>query len=208
MNEHTAARAQPGADQSHGPCLARQLWYDRLTPKRHKTGPASEGASRTPLFRLGRQDRRTMSPTSLPYNLLVLAAALVSSCLGGYAATRSGRHDARIFALLMLAIAEWSFCYLFADYPPSPSARTCWLAAAYIGIAFAGPLWLLFALLNTSHSDALPRGALAGAGLLGSIGLIAALANGFTSMWVAVEGKNLTAEPGAHGPLFWIHTAI
>src|SRR5262245_23693692 len=119
MNEHTAARTQPGADRSHSTCLARHPWYDRLTPKRDKTRPANEGASRTPLFHLRRQNGTTMSPTSLPYNLLVLAAALLSSGLAGYAAARSRRLHARIFALLMLAIAEWSFCYLFADFATS-----------------------------------------------------------------------------------------
>ncbi|HEX9369506.1 MAG TPA: histidine kinase N-terminal 7TM domain-containing protein, partial [Roseiflexaceae bacterium] len=101
---------------------------------------------------------------------------------------------------LMLAVAEWSFCYLFADLAPDPRIQIFWLAAAYVGITFAGPLWLLFALAITGRLELLPRRAYAGILVMGALGLATALANGALARW--------QVGPGFHGPLFWLHTLI
>jgi hypothetical protein len=92
-----------------------------------------------------------MSPTSLLYNILVVLSALLALGLAGYALRRDSSPANRIFALFMLAISEWSFSYVFANYAPDPTIRLFWLAAANIGIAFSAPLWLLFVLANTAR---------------------------------------------------------
>src|SRR5262245_2781016 len=111
-----------------------------------------------------------MNIAFLLYNLLVLAAALLAFGLACYAAGQSVQPGGRVFMLLMLALAEWSFCYVFANLAAGP-ARLFWLAAAYIGVAFTGPLWLLFALLTTRRLERLPRAVMLGVGMLGAVSL-------------------------------------
>jgi PAS domain S-box-containing protein len=149
-----------------------------------------------------------MSATSLLYNVLVLASAFLSLGLACYAAVHDRRLAGRSFALLMLATAEWSFAYVFADFAPDPSIRLLWIGAAYIGIAFAGPLWLLFALANTGRIELLPRWAplaILSAGGLSLVVVLANLALAIASLGVA----GAAARDGTlHGPLFWLHTLI
>lgn len=146
-----------------------------------------------------------MSTSSPLYNALVLASALLALGLAFYATTRDRRLASRAFALLMLALAEWSLCYVFADLVADPAIRLFWLAGAYVGIAFAGPLWLLFALANTGRIELLPRRVVVGIVLLGALGLAAVLANVALALWSS--GVAVAVET-PHGPLFWLHTLI
>ncbi len=149
-----------------------------------------------------------MNDTSSPYNLLVLSAALLAFGLACYAAGRSSQPGGRVFMLLMLAIAEWSFCYVFGDLTPDPLTQRFWLGAAYVGIAFTGPLWLLFALFNTGYRERLPRWATLALGLLGTTSLTLVLANGALMLQRAGGLTVAHAVPTIHGPLFWVHTTI
>lgn len=149
-----------------------------------------------------------MNDTSLPYNLLVLFAALLAFGLACFAAGRSSQPGSRVFMLLMLAVAQWSFCYVFGALTPDPVARRFWVGSAYIGIAFTGPLWLLFALLNTEYRERLPRWVPLGLGLLGTASLILVLANGALMLQRAGGLTVAYTVHTVHGPLFWLHAAI
>jgi PAS domain S-box-containing protein len=149
-----------------------------------------------------------MSATSWLYNLLIFGSGLLALGLAIYA-SRGERHSAnRSFALLMLAIAEWSFSLVFANFAPNALIRLFWLAAADVGIAFCGPLWLLFALGNTGRMALLPRSISAGIIGLGGLSWLALLANGALAVWGV--GISAVVAQGAllRGPLFWLHALI
>jgi signal transduction histidine kinase/PAS domain-containing protein len=149
-----------------------------------------------------------MSATSLLYNILVLCSAILALGLTGYAIRRDNAPASRTFALLMLAIAEWSFSYVFANFAPDPSIRLFWLAAADIGIAFCGPLWLLFALANTGQIELLPRSVRVGIWLLGALSLAALTTNGAIAILNYGVSAVVHRNAALHGPFFWLHTLI
>ncbi len=149
-----------------------------------------------------------MSATSLLYNLLVLCSAILALSLTGYAIRRDNAPASRIFALFMLAIAEWSFSYVFANFAPDPPIRLFWLAAADIGIAFSGPLWLLFTLANTGHMELLPRYVRVGIWLLGVLSLAALFINGTIAILNYGVAAVASINAALHGPFFWLHTVI
>jgi PAS domain S-box-containing protein len=144
----------------------------------------------------------------LLYNLLVLASALLALVLAIYALARDNRVSGRAFALLMLAIAEWSLAYVFANFAPDVITRALWIGAADIGIAFAGPFWLLFALANTGRLEVLPRRAPLAIGLMGALSLVALLANDALAIWRLGLDEAVRRNGTLHGPLFWVHTLI
>jgi signal transduction histidine kinase len=149
-----------------------------------------------------------MSATSLLYNILVLSSAILALTLTGYAIRRDSTPASHMFVLLMLAIAEWSFCDVFANLAPDPQLRLFWLAAANIGIAFVGPLWLLFTLANTGRIELLPRSIRIGIVLLGVLSLGALLANGTIAILSHGVNAVASATDTLHGPFFWLHTLI
>jgi len=97
----------------------------------------------------------------IPYVLPVIIAAVTSAAIALYAWRRRSAPGARPFALLMLAVTEWSLGYVLELGSPNLSAKTFWSNVNFLGIAIVPIAWLAFALQYTGRGKWLTRRKLA-----------------------------------------------
>ncbi len=91
------------------------------------------------------------------YVLPIMIAAGISAALARFAWRRRPAPGATPFALLMLAVAEWSLAYALELVSPNVGLTLFWDNIGWFGAASAPSLWLAFALQYTGRARWLTR---------------------------------------------------
>lgn len=136
---------------------------------------------------------------------------MISAALAFYAWQRRPLPGTAAFALLMLAVAEWSLIYAVGLMSTVLPIARFWDKAVYLGTVIIGPAWLTFVLQYTGRGKWLPRRRIA---LLAIIPLITLAlvwtneAHDLIYTWTGFEtvGSFLVFQ-ATFGPWFWVHLA-
>ena len=89
----------------------------------------------------------------LEYNKFILpfvVSGIITALLGIYA-VRSHVPSAKTFALLMLTLTIWTFCYVMGLSSVTVEGKSFWLQAKYLGSGLAPVVWFIFSLQTTNH---------------------------------------------------------
>lgn len=148
-----------------------------------------------------------------PYLIPLLIAAVISATLTLYAwRRREATPAATSFAVLMLAVAEWSLGYALELGSTDLAAITFWAKIEYFGIAVVGPAWLAFALQFSNRDQWLTRRGLALLAFIPSITLLAVwTTESYGLLWSRLELDTSGSFPAlavTYGPWFWVHSAF
>lgn len=146
-----------------------------------------------------------------PYIVPLLVAAAVSAALAVYAWQRRPTPGATWFALLMLAVAEWSLTYALELSSSDLSAKVLWVKVEYVGIVTLPVAWLAFALQYTGHDKWLtPRNVILLA-LAPLAVLLLVWTNESHHLFYAGNGLDVSGThpviPPTYGPWFWVHVS-
>ncbi len=147
--------------------------------------------------------------TSLAFLLLI--AAVISAGLALYSWRRRLAVGAVPFALLMLAVAEWSLGYALrlgsADLP----AKLFWTRVRYLGIVVVPTAWLAFVLQYTGREKWLTPRNIAMLAIEPLVTLVLAWTNDAHHLiWSDIgldTSGSLSVWSATHGAAFWVHTA-
>jgi PAS domain S-box-containing protein len=88
----------------------------------------------------------------LEYNKFILpfvVSGIITALLGIYA-IRSQVPSAKTFALLMLTLTIWTFCYVMGLSSVTLDGKSFWLKAKYLGSGLAPVVWFVFSLQTTN----------------------------------------------------------
>jgi signal transduction histidine kinase/DNA-binding NarL/FixJ family response regulator len=141
-------------------------------------------------------------PIILPF----VGSIVTLTVLALYALRRPGA-PAHAFALLMLALAVWTFCYVMELSSVTLEAKILWLKLKYLGSAPGPILWLVFSLYITRRERWL-AGALCWA--LGGWVLLTLAVVATDHLHQLMWGR-IYLVPGLpetqvdHGPYFWVY---
>ena len=143
----------------------------------------------------------------VPYVLPLLIAAAISAALALFAWRRRPAPGAAPFALLMLAVTEWSLGYALelgsADLP----AKVLWAKIQYLGIVTLPVMWLVFALQYTGRERWLTCRNLALWAIVPLITLLLVWTNDIHGLiWRNIRldtGGSFSVLDLSHGTVFW-----
>jgi PAS domain S-box-containing protein len=144
-----------------------------------------------------------------PYALSLVTATAILLALALFAWRRRAAPGALAFALLMLAVAEWSLGYVLelgsADLP----SKLWWASVEYLGIVTVPLMWLVFALQYTSHARWLTHRNLVLLAIEPAIMLLLVWTNGAHGLvWQHValaDGGSFAVLDVIYGDWFWVH---
>ncbi len=146
-----------------------------------------------------------------PYILPLIAAGLLSAWLTNYARRHRSVVGALSFAVITLAVAEWTFGYVLEIAGADLATKVFWAKVQYFGIVSAPIAWLAFALQYTQRERWLTRRNIILAAIIPIITLLLTLTNESHQLIWSSVGLNTNGPFPAldvtHGAWFWIHTA-
>ncbi len=94
---------------------------------------------------------------NMPYSLPLIVVAVSTTLIAIYMWKRKEAPGSKMGAFLMLACAEWIFCYSLELAGVSPATKIFWNKAQYVGAVFVPTLWLIFTLHFTGREHWLTR---------------------------------------------------
>lgn len=143
------------------------------------------------------------------YVSLLFLSTIISTVLSLYAWRRRSVAGAATLALLMLAVAQWSFGYTMELVSPQLSAKIFWAKVEYVGIATLPLAWLAFALQYTNRGRWL---SLRNVALLAVVPVLTILLNWTNEfhglIWQSTRLDNsnpFLALEVTYGGWFWVH---
>jgi PAS domain S-box-containing protein len=148
-----------------------------------------------------------------PYALSLVSATAILLALALFAWRRRAAPGALAFALLRLAVAEWSLGYVLelgsADLP----SKLWWASVEYLGIVTVPLVWLVFALQYTGHARWLTHRNLVLLAIEPAIMLLLVWTNGAHELvWQrvalgtqSVPGGSFAVLDVIYGDWFWVH---
>ncbi|MCZ7539447.1 MAG: ATP-binding protein [Anaerolineae bacterium] len=147
-----------------------------------------------------------------PYTLPLLGLTLLFLALATLVWQRRSANGAAPLALLILAVAFWSFTYALQLAGADLKTQFLWARVKYVGVTSISPLWLVFALTYTGRTRWLTRPVCA---LLALFPLVFTTLMWTTEshglMWHDIRmderGDFLTVY-GASGVAFWVHALL
>jgi signal transduction histidine kinase len=152
-----------------------------------------------------------ISPPLIPYLLLLLGTATLSSGLSVLAWRRREIPGAPIFAVLMATIGEWTLAYALEMASADRSTKLFFDQFEYIGIVATPVAALAFAVEYTARGHRLTPIRLSAVAAVPVTTLILLWSNpthGFVQASVEVDLTGpISSMVIAHGPWFWIHIA-
>ncbi len=143
--------------------------------------------------------------------VLLIVNACTAIVLAFFGWSRGLNRGARPFALLMLAVAEWSLTRALEAAAVGDVVKIFWAKWEYFGIASVGLLWLVFAIEFTQKKGWLTRRRLVLLTILPVITVGMAFTNDLHGLiWSSIApgsvlGYNLLVY--SHGPWFWLAVA-
>jgi PAS domain S-box-containing protein len=152
-----------------------------------------------------------MSIEFTPYVVPLTLSALISATLGIIIWRRRPGVGITSFAVMMIALTEWSLCSALQHAFTDLDAKLLWVNLSFIGIPISIAAWLAFTLEYTGRQSWLTRRNV----ILLSIEPILVFIFSATSEWNhlfrgPVSLDTATVPPSvasAFGPLFWVHAA-
>lgn len=139
----------------------------------------------------------------------MVVSAAVSAALAYYAWKRRFLSGALPFALLMLALTDWSLGYALELQSAVLPDKVFWAQVEYLGITAVPVLWLIFALQYTGQSKWLTKRNLALMAILPIITLVIAWSNQYHGLiWseISLEVKGeLSVLHIVYGRWFWVN---
>ena len=143
------------------------------------------------------------------YAIFLLISTIITLYLAFYSWNKRSNPNALYFSFLMLAVSIWSITGAFEMATVAYSSKILWSQLSYIGIAFVGPFWLLFALTYTNNDQWLHKKIIAILMIIPVIILILVATNGWHGLiWPTITPSS--NEPGAiliydHGLGFYLN---
>ena len=143
------------------------------------------------------------------YAIFLLISTIITLYLAFYSWNKRSNPNALYFSFLMLAVSIWSITGAFEMATVAYSSKILWSQLSYIGIAFVGPFWLLFALTYTNNDQWLHKKIIAILMIIPVIILILVATNGWHGLiWPTITPSS--NEPGAiliydHGIGFYLN---
>jgi PAS domain-containing protein len=114
------------------------------------------------------------------------------------------------FALLMLAVAEWSLGYTFELVADSLSAKLLWAKVQYLGIVSVPLLWFVFAWQYVERHQWLTRNRLLLLSIVPTTTFLFVWTNEFHGLiWqqtLLAQSGSLTILEVSYGIWFWVHS--
>lgn len=144
-----------------------------------------------------------MSIFELSSMVVFLLTAILSLVVGLLALRRPGLAGSSFLALLMLAVATWSFSSAMLLSASSPPARQFWAGLEYTGIAVTPALWLAFLLNYTGQGRRVTRRNL----LLGLALPFVSVLLAWTNPLHGLVWRQMQVSPVVYGPWFWVQLA-
>lgn len=148
---------------------------------------------------------------STPYELPVVAAALICACLAAYAWRHRPAPGTRSLAALLVATSVWSLAYALQLASVSLPAKLFWQNVAYIGVECVPIAWIAFALEYAGRGRQLTPRLLRGLAVEPVVVLLVLFA-GDPWHWMRT-GAHLSSAgaftilAATNGPLFWLNVA-
>lgn len=144
---------------------------------------------------------------ALSFPLLVSAAMAAAIALLAWRRRRV--RGASPFALLMLAVAEWTVTYVFELESNSLASKVSWVMAQYVGIVLVPVAWFAFALEYTGREQRLTRRNVLLLCFVPLVTLVLVWTNPFHHLMME-DVRLMRAGPYAflriaRGPAFWLH---
>ena len=145
-----------------------------------------------------------------PFIVPLSIAGIVSVILAVYAWSRRATAGAVALTLVTLAVAEWSFGYVFELSSSSLSAKVLWAKVEYLGIASVSVAWLAFVLQYTGHGKWLTRRNIVLLGILPVGTVLLSWTNEVHHLiWTRIDLVDLpdgtVGWSAVYGLGFWIH---
>jgi len=140
----------------------------------------------------------------------LILAAIGAGALAIFSWCRRQIPSAIPFALLTLAIAEWSSAHVLEIGSASLSVKLFWADAKYFGIVFLSLAWFVFAVEYTGNSSYLTRRSLILLSIIPLVTLVLVWTNGWhglmrTSVSLDISGP-FSVIVKSYGWWFWVHT--
>jgi PAS domain S-box-containing protein len=142
-----------------------------------------------------------------PYTIPLLVTAAISIALAFLTWRRRAAPGARAFALVMLAVTEWSLGYTMELGSTTLSSKLFWTSVNFLGIVIVPVAWLVFALQYTGRTKWLTRRHLVLLAIVPLLTLALAWTNGFHGLFrsdakLATIGSFSILDP-TYGIGFW-----
>jgi PAS domain S-box-containing protein len=140
--------------------------------------------------------------------VLLIINACTAIVLAFFGWSRSLNRGARPFALLMLAVGEWSLTRALEAAVVGDAGRIFWAKCQYFGIATVGLLWLVFAIEFSQKKGWLTTKRLVLLGIIPVVTIGMAFTNDLHGLiWSSIKpgtalGYSLLVY--SHGPWFWL----
>lgn len=149
------------------------------------------------------------------YAFLVLVsffAAFLATGLALFAWQRRTSSWARPFAVMMLALAEWSLTSALILTSTEVAAKEFWQTLQFLGVALAPTAWFIFAASYTGRQPRLLAGRQRLLYLFPFITILLVLTNSSHNLiWRSVEAVEIAPSLRVlvltYGPWFWLHVA-
>ncbi len=146
-----------------------------------------------------------------PYSVPVVVAVVLSAALAVQAWRKRPSAGAASVALLMTALAWWSFGYALELSAATFDWELLWTNVQYLGIVLSPAAWLLFAVDYSGRRRRLTRRSLVLLAIEPVLALVLVWTNSAHHLvWRSVELVNtagFNALSRTYGIAFWIHTA-
>ncbi len=147
-----------------------------------------------------------------PYAVPLIATVAVVTGMAFYVRRRRLSSGATWFALLMLAVAEWSLAYALELSAVGVRAKVLWVKVEYLGIVTVPVLWLAFVLHYTGQGHWLTRRNLSRLAICPAIVLLMVWTNDVHGLiWRTIRLDNAAPFPAlsmTYGAGFWTHTVF
>ncbi len=146
-----------------------------------------------------------------PYILPLIAAAMVTIVVMGYAWLHRSTNGAKALALIAASITLWLLGYALEVAGSNLETKFFWGAAQYIGIASAPYFWMIFGYQYSGRDRKSSRTFVLATAVIPIITILLALTTRWHGLiwneyFIARQG-DFTSLGVGHGPWFWVHFA-
>lgn len=154
--------------------------------------------------------RRYMDWRFTSHLLLLLAATALSTKLAHYAWRRRPATGSTLFALLMLAMTQWSLAYILEITSTSLASKLVWVKFQYLGMAILPVAWLIFIQEFTGNESRITRRNVLMLALVPTTTFLLALSNEWHG-WVWQQATLISRDNMfpilklENGFWFWVH---
>ena len=146
-----------------------------------------------------------------PYTIPILIAAGMSATIAVLAWRRRRMRGARLFSILMLAVAHWTLTYAIELEVPGLAAKVFWVKVQYAGIVVVPVAWLVFCIDYVDGRGWLSGWNTAALAVIPLAVVVLTWTNPYHHLMMR-EVRLVQTDAGpllsiSRGPAFWLHMA-